>query len=417
MLKGFAITPVVLGRISIGTIVENKGKKLPMKLDYIQITSNIQKDGAWMMHPVAEKLAKEQKDKIRSIPVRIMFDRPDLNFRAEYSAFNEKGRLLCSGNGEKARRRDPQSETGITECACPGSDLCEFGAQNRCKPFGRLLVCLEDSWDNDPLSGFMFRTTSFNSIRALTARLEYLAAASGKQMAGMPCNLVMRAKSTSASMRRPIYYLDLEPRGGLLKAMADAKAKRTEMQEGGFQREALEEAVRLGYEQSAFVDVDTDDDGQDVVAEFFNQEFIDPETGEVIRSGEAGSSGAFAGDQPRAGAQASSGQAANARTTENQTHDASGRPFEEMTDDELIGQVDEKLVESLKKSIARIPNLQDESSISGARIWNTTRFAPSAAAMYLIERHLNKQLSQIKGLPLEGSSAEEAQQAQTRKSA
>lgn len=399
MLKGFAITPVVLGRISIGTIVENKGKKLPMKLDHIQVTSNIQKDGTWIMHPVAEKLANEQKGQIRSIPVRILFDRPDLNFRAEYSAFSDKGRLLCSGNGEKARRRDPKAETGVTECACPGSDMCEFGAQNRCKPFGRLIIGLEGVWDTDPLSGFMFRTTSFNSIRALTARLEYLSAATGKQMAGMPCNLVMRAKSTSASMRRPIYYLDLEPRGGLLSAMADAKAKRAEMSEAGFNREALEEAVRIGYEQSAFVE--TDDEGQEVVTEFFSQEYVDPETGEVIRNGEAPSASSLSGTQAGEGAQQEGGQGSDASSPTTAAHDASGRPYDELSDEELLGEVGEKLRESLKKAIGRIPNLKDENSISGARVWNSTRFGNSSAAMYLIERHLANQLTQIKGLPLE----------------
>jgi hypothetical protein len=43
MIKGLAITPPVLGRISIGKIVEKNGKRLPEKDDQFTITSQIQK--------------------------------------------------------------------------------------------------------------------------------------------------------------------------------------------------------------------------------------------------------------------------------------------------------------------------------------------------------------------------------------
>lgn len=398
MLKGFAITPVVLGRIAIGTIIENKGKKLPMKLDHMLITSNIQKDGSWIMHPAAEKLEREQKGKIRSIPVRIMFDNPSLNFRAEYSAFNDKGRLICSGDGEKARRRDPQAESGTIECSCPGSDLCSFGAANRCKPFGRLIVALEDGWEQDPLSGFMFRTTSFNSIRALTARLEYLAGATGNKMAGMPCNLVMRAKSTSASMRRPVYYLDLEPRNGLLNAMAEAATKRAEMEKAGFDRKGLEEAVARGYGRSAFVEALEDE--QEVATEFYNPEFVDPETGEIFRSGEP----PVQADSNQAGNSAAAPERLATDCLPRRKEAGQQQPVKQyasMTDEELWAEVDEKVVESLKKAIARVPNIQDETSANGARVWNANRFGEGTAAMHLIERALTKQVAQIKGLSME----------------
>jgi hypothetical protein len=42
MIKGLAITPPVLGRISIGKIVEKNGKRLPEKDDQFTITSQIQ---------------------------------------------------------------------------------------------------------------------------------------------------------------------------------------------------------------------------------------------------------------------------------------------------------------------------------------------------------------------------------------
>jgi len=39
MLKGLAITPPVLGRISIGKVIEKNGKRLPEKDDQFTITS------------------------------------------------------------------------------------------------------------------------------------------------------------------------------------------------------------------------------------------------------------------------------------------------------------------------------------------------------------------------------------------
>lgn len=41
MLKGLAITPPVLGRISIGKVVEKNGKRLPEKDDQFTLTSQV----------------------------------------------------------------------------------------------------------------------------------------------------------------------------------------------------------------------------------------------------------------------------------------------------------------------------------------------------------------------------------------
>jgi len=61
MIKGLAITPPVLGRISIGKIVEKNGKRLPEKDDQFTITSQIQNKDGWVKHPLDEQLrAKAQ---------------------------------------------------------------------------------------------------------------------------------------------------------------------------------------------------------------------------------------------------------------------------------------------------------------------------------------------------------------------
>lgn len=273
MLKGFAITPVVLGRIGIGEMIEDAdGSKRLKKLNHIVLTTNFQDDGQWRLAPEMNQLIEQQKldgvpnpDKLRSIPVRIMFDTPESNFHANYSCFNQAGRPLCAGDGETATRI---GEGGAEKIACPGNELCAFGRDNQCKQFGRLIVGLESNFESDPLSGFMFRTSSFNSIRALTGRLSQYAAALNGKMAGMPCNLVLRAKSTAMTQGRPIFYLDLEPRDGFLAAAQKAHDYRVTWESRGLNREAFESAIKQGLEQSAFYE--NLDDGEEVVEEFFS---------------------------------------------------------------------------------------------------------------------------------------------------
>jgi len=91
MIKGLAITPPVIGRISIGRMVEKNGKRLPEKDDQFTITTQIQTREGWLPHPLDEALRQEvQGKKLRSIPVTLPFNDPDLNLRAEYTFFERK---------------------------------------------------------------------------------------------------------------------------------------------------------------------------------------------------------------------------------------------------------------------------------------------------------------------------------------
>jgi hypothetical protein len=64
MIKGLAITPPILGRISIGKVVEKNGKRLPEKDDQFTITSQIQGKEGWVKHPLDEQL--EPKHQIKN---------------------------------------------------------------------------------------------------------------------------------------------------------------------------------------------------------------------------------------------------------------------------------------------------------------------------------------------------------------
>ena len=176
MIKGLAITPPILGRISIGRVIEKNGKRLPEKDDQFTITSQIQGKDGWIKHPLDEQLRSQAPNqKLRSIPVRMIFNDPELNLRAEYSLFDRQtGRPICVGNGQTCQRMTSQ---GVEQHACPSPDLCPLGQGGHCKPYARLHVNLDES---DELGTFIFRTTGFNSIRTLAARLSYYHAGQSK---------------------------------------------------------------------------------------------------------------------------------------------------------------------------------------------------------------------------------------------
>lgn len=309
MIKGLMITPPVIGRISIGKVVEKNGKRLPEKDDEFTITTQVQQRGQWVLHPLDEALRhspapgpicsgikegsqpsdaegearpgkRTLKDKmgvpsdtveaqsparrkLRSIPVRVLFNDPDLNLRADYCMFDRStARPVCVGNGETCRRVTDQ---GLEEQACPGPDVCRFGI-GQCKPYGRLNVSIGDS---DELGSFVFRTTGFNSIRTLAARLQYFAAVSGGHLASMPLELKLRGKSTTQSHRSAIYYADLVVRSGisLNEAISQARTMAAERLAAGFDQSALDATARLGFANGSFEDAP--DEAAEIVDEFY----------------------------------------------------------------------------------------------------------------------------------------------------
>ncbi|CAJ6040240.1 putative hydrolase/metal-binding protein [Burkholderia pseudomallei] len=253
MLKGLAITPPVVGRISIGRIVERNGKRLPERDDAFTLTTQVQQRGEWLLHPMQEVLRKATPGKLRSIPVRMLFADPDLNLRADFSLFDrDTGRPVCVGNGETCRRIGKDG-SGIETLPCPSPDGCRFGQQGGCKPYARLNVLIGDE---DEMGSFILRTTSFNSIRTLAARLHYFRAISGNLLACLPLELRLRGKSTTQSYRAPIYYVDLTVRSGstLEEALAQAHELDARRKLAGFDQAALDDAARLGFANGAFED-------------------------------------------------------------------------------------------------------------------------------------------------------------------
>ena len=262
MIKGLAITPPVIGRIGIGRLVQKEGKWVPEKDDSFTLTTQVQQKGGWLLHPLHQQHLPKQGSqaqgqenaKIRAIPVRVLFNDSDLNLRAEYSAFDRQtGRPLCVGNGEVAKRVGAQ---GMEEVSCPGPERCPYGQQQGCKLYGRLNLCVEGP--GDELGSFIFRTTGYNSVRTLAARLNYFEAVSGGLTRYLPLTLRLRAKSTTQSYRTPVYYVDLTLRDELTltEAVSQARQKAMQDEEAGLTIGEMEAVARALLRNGQFEEVD-----------------------------------------------------------------------------------------------------------------------------------------------------------------
>ena len=145
MIKGLAITPPVIGRISIGKLVQKQERWLPEKDDSFSLTTQVQSRDGWLLHPLHQALSEQaQNGKIRAIPIQLLFNDSELNLRAEYSAFDRNnGRPVCVGNGETARRVTSQ---GMEEIGCMGPDRCPLAKELGCKLYGRCYAQVFNEW-------------------------------------------------------------------------------------------------------------------------------------------------------------------------------------------------------------------------------------------------------------------------------
>ena len=354
MIKGLMMTPPVVGRISIGRLVERNGMRLPEKDDEFTITTQVQNRNGWMLHPLdgilrAEALERAQvstgmevtelheippefadhfagthqqdpeeqalpqskpspqpslrdklsqramgnggstvnqgtgleqpplgkpvtrattSPKLRRIPVRLLFNDPALNLRANYTLFDRTtARPLCVGDGQSCKRA---TETGIKQLPCAGPDLCPLAQERGCKPFGRFHMRIDHAGNSaDALSTFVLRTTGINTLRTLLARMQYLQAVSGGLLASLPLEIRLRGKSTAQSRRTPIYYVDLGVREPLSLEAAINQAAQTAQQakRSGYDQEGLEQAATEGYALGLFEELEGE--AVEIVQEFY----------------------------------------------------------------------------------------------------------------------------------------------------
>ena len=127
----------------------------------------------------------------------------------------------------------------------------------------------------DEFDPFIFRTTGFNSIRTLAARLSYYHAASNGLLSCLPLQLILRGKSTTQSYRQPVYYVYLTLIEGisLNEAIIQAKQIDEQSKQAGFYQEALDFTVRKGFANARFETYI--EEGLDVLEEFYEADDTD----------------------------------------------------------------------------------------------------------------------------------------------
>jgi hypothetical protein len=253
IIRGVTLTPPVIGRIAAGHTIVKGDKAYPVKDDHYTLTTLVQdgKTRVWEEHPLQKTLLGGQ-EKLRAIPVRIAYDDVNLNLHNRFSAFDpQKGRPLCVGNGDSARRL---SADGVKDIDCPRPGSCEFGQRLRCRNFSRAYFRIEGQ--EDELGAFILRTTSFNSLDRLGSRLNQLAGFTGGKLANLPMQLVLMAKTSVQSFRTPVYFSDLVTRPGmsLMDAVGEARRYHEVMADAGLSLAGLEEALRAGLANGDFAD-------------------------------------------------------------------------------------------------------------------------------------------------------------------
>ncbi len=139
--------------------------------------------------------------------------------------------------------------------------------------------------DDDAFGTFIFRTTGFNSIRTLTARLAYFSAVSGVLLACLPLELKLRGKSTVQSFGKPVLYVDLVVRAGLCleEAITQARELDARRKACGFDQAALDEAARHGFDRGVFED--EGEESASVVEEYFPPDGAGTAVGDGARPG------------------------------------------------------------------------------------------------------------------------------------
>ena len=191
--------------------------------------------------------------KLRSIPVRLLFNDPGLNLRASYTLFDRAtARPICVGDGESCKR---VRQGAVESHPCPGPDHCALGMEGNCKLFGRFHVRIDHPENQvDACSTFVLRTTGINTVRTLIARMQYFQAISGGLLAYLPLELRLRGKSTAQSHRAPIYYVDLCIRQSLTleAAVHQAREAAEHARSMGLDQTALDTAARAGYARGVF---------------------------------------------------------------------------------------------------------------------------------------------------------------------
>lgn len=174
-----------IGRIKIG--VRDPQTRVPRRLDHFLLTFPYRDENNQLvvdrelMRRVAE-MTGQHPNRITRLPIKFVFDDPDLNLQVWFSCFRG-GTQWCFGDGRQAQRlRDDKQGRNLVPCPCERVEA-EYSGSDRCKPYARLSCVIEGA---TRIGGvWVFRTTSWRSIRNLIATLQLYHRITGGVLSGI----------------------------------------------------------------------------------------------------------------------------------------------------------------------------------------------------------------------------------------
>lgn len=217
-LKNFSSGLPERGHIKIGMKAakrESSGGKSfqpPQKLDHFIITTmtrgadgNFTLDDALMGSISA--MVKEPVTRLTRIPIRLLYDDLALNFATRYAAYERPGKPFCSGNGVAANELRPDGKYAERLCPCDrvGQGFTASAGNPKCKPNG-ILTCEIDGAES--IGGvWKFRTTSWNTIRAILGQLFHYQTLTGGPLAGLPLVMTVGPKQVTVGDKQQTIYM------------------------------------------------------------------------------------------------------------------------------------------------------------------------------------------------------------------
>jgi hypothetical protein len=269
-IKGLTPRLAECGKIKIGKkgkwTESSKGTKFrpPVKFEYFVVTTMDKdkeddfKEDPVIMKVLRDRAGEENEYKCRSIPVRLPYDDPTLNFQTFYGWY-EGMSCKCRGDGDIA----VLTSNGETiKCSI---DKCKNYQNGKCKPHGILSVILDDA----PRVGgvYKFRTVGWNSINNLFSSMEFIRGLTNGFLAGLPLILTLTPKHTTIPGKGTptvIQMVNLEYRGSLSDM---AKAIKQTVETRALMQYSVKDFEKLAEEALALPEAP--EDCKDIVEEFY----------------------------------------------------------------------------------------------------------------------------------------------------
>jgi hypothetical protein len=254
-----------IGKIKIGYLGEKRtksGKRLPEKLDHFELGTLMKDDdGGVVMDKQMTDVIGEDKTEL---DISLCYDEPALNFPTFYAAFTQS-KLACMSDGRKAWQRQEDGER--KEIVCDRRQ-CSLAKDKKCKPYGRLSVILTTA--NRIGGTYVFRTTSWNSLRNILSSMSFIRNQTGGILAGIPLKLKLRAATAvpnGLGHRVKIYVVNMEYAGTMeqLKQDAATEIKRRKML--GLNMHELEQVQKGGIKEHVHEEAEAE--AEEITDEFY----------------------------------------------------------------------------------------------------------------------------------------------------